>query len=57
MPASALGRTATHNKRARRAALLVLHAYGGDLFATARSNWDLETHEEIPYDWEKVRSK
>jgi predicted metal-dependent enzyme (double-stranded beta helix superfamily) len=37
--------------------LLVLHAYGGDLFATPRSNWDPETHEEIPYDWEKVRSK
>lgn len=37
--------------------LLVLHAYGGDLFATARSNWDPETHEEIPFDWEKVRSK
>ena len=37
--------------------LLVLHAYGGDLFATPRSNWDPETHEEIPFDWEKVRSK
>ncbi|MGA8259980.1 MAG: hypothetical protein WB783_07195 [Arenicellales bacterium] len=37
--------------------LLVLHAYGGDLFATPRSNWDPEAHEEIPYDWEKVRSK
>lgn len=37
--------------------LLVLHAYGGDLLATPRSNWDPETHKEIPYDWEKVRSK
>jgi predicted metal-dependent enzyme (double-stranded beta helix superfamily) len=37
--------------------LLALHAYGGDLFATPRSNWAPETHEEIPYDWEKVRSK
>jgi predicted metal-dependent enzyme (double-stranded beta helix superfamily) len=37
--------------------LLVLHAYGGDLFATPRSSWDTETHEEIPYDWEQVRSK
>lgn len=36
--------------------LLVLHAYGGDLFATPRSNWDPETHKEIPFDWEKVRS-
>lgn len=36
--------------------LVVLHAYGGDLVATPRSSWDAETHEEIPYDWEKVRS-
>jgi len=37
--------------------LVILHAYGGDLFATPRSNWDPDTHEEIPYDWSKVRSK
>jgi predicted metal-dependent enzyme (double-stranded beta helix superfamily) len=37
--------------------LLVLHAYGGDLFGVSRSSWDPETHEEIPYDWEKVRSR
>jgi predicted metal-dependent enzyme (double-stranded beta helix superfamily) len=37
--------------------LVVLHAYGGDLFATARSSWDPDTHEEIPYDWSNVRSK
>lgn len=37
--------------------LLVLHAYGGDLFATPRSNWDPETREEIPYDWQRVRSQ
>lgn len=36
--------------------LVVLHAYGGDLFATPRSNWDPETNEEIPFDWEKVNS-
>ena len=36
--------------------LLVLHAYGGDLFATPRSNWDPETHKEIPFDWEKVKA-
>jgi len=34
--------------------LVVLHAYGGDLFGTPRSNWDPETHEEIPFDWKKV---
>jgi len=37
--------------------LLALHAYGGDLLSTPRSNWDPETHEEIPYDWEKVSSE
>jgi predicted metal-dependent enzyme (double-stranded beta helix superfamily) len=37
--------------------LVVLHAYGGDLFATPRSNWDPATHEEIPFDWQKVRSE
>ncbi|MGW8367692.1 MAG: hypothetical protein ACWGPN_03305 [Gammaproteobacteria bacterium] len=36
--------------------LVVLHAYGGDLFSTPRSNWDATTHKEIPFDWEKVRS-
>jgi predicted metal-dependent enzyme (double-stranded beta helix superfamily) len=36
--------------------LLVVHAYGGDLFAVERSTWDPKTHEEIPFDWQKVRS-
>lgn len=39
------------------APLVVLHAYGGDLFGTPRSNWDPETYEEIPFDWRKVRSE
>lgn len=37
--------------------LLALHAYGGDLFGVPRSNWDPETHEEVPFDWTKVRSE
>lgn len=37
--------------------LLAVHAYGGDLFATPRSNWDPETQKEIPFDWEKVGGK
>ena len=37
--------------------LVVLHAYGGDLFAIPRSNWDPKTHKEIPFDWKKVRSE
>ncbi|MDG2304092.1 MAG: cysteine dioxygenase family protein [Candidatus Binatia bacterium] len=36
--------------------LLALHVYGGDLFATPRSNWDPDTHKEIPFAWEKVSS-
>ena len=29
-----------------------IHVYGGDFFATARSEWDPETFEERPYDME-----
>ncbi len=36
--------------------LLALHAYGGDLFSTPRSNWDPDTKREIPFDWNKVTS-
>ena len=37
--------------------LLALHVYAGDLFATPRSTWHPETHEEIPFDWKSVKSK
>ena len=37
--------------------LVVLHAYGGDLFAVERSNWNPQTHEEVPFDWRNVASK
>ena len=30
-----------------------IHVYGGDFFATERSEWDPETLEEYPYDLEK----
>lgn len=36
--------------------LLALHAYGGDLFSTPRSNWDPDTNREIPFDWDKVNT-
>jgi len=36
--------------------LVVLHAYGGDLFGVDRSNWHPETHAEVPFDWRNVRS-
>jgi predicted metal-dependent enzyme (double-stranded beta helix superfamily) len=39
------------------APLIVLHAYGGDLFATPRSSWDPATHEEIAFDWKKVSTE
>ena len=30
-----------------------IHVYGGDFFATERSEWEPETLEERPYDLEK----
>lgn len=32
-----------------------IHIYGGDFFATPRSDWDPETMEERPYDVERVK--
>jgi predicted metal-dependent enzyme (double-stranded beta helix superfamily) len=32
-----------------------IHVYGGDFFATERSEWDPETLSERPYDKDKVR--
>lgn len=29
-----------------------IHVYGGDFFAVPRSQWDVETHQEQPYDVE-----
>jgi predicted metal-dependent enzyme (double-stranded beta helix superfamily) len=34
-----------------------IHVYGGDFFATQRSEWDPETLEERPYDVEKARQQ
>jgi predicted metal-dependent enzyme (double-stranded beta helix superfamily) len=34
--------------------LRALHAYGGDLLATPRSNWDPKTHAETSFNWRKV---
>jgi len=31
-----------------------IHVYGGDFFATPRSEWDPETFEERPYDFERT---
>jgi hypothetical protein len=35
----------------------VPHACGGDLFGVPRSNWNPDTHEEVPFDWQNVRSE
>ena len=32
-----------------------LHVYGGNFFAPGRSEWDPETHEERPFDFDKTR--
>jgi predicted metal-dependent enzyme (double-stranded beta helix superfamily) len=32
-----------------------IHVYGGDFFATPRSQWDADTLEEAPWDIEAVR--
>lgn len=32
-----------------------LHVYGGNFFAPGRSEWDPETHEEQPFDFDKSR--
>ncbi|MCG8358903.1 MAG: hypothetical protein MI920_25325 [Kiloniellales bacterium] len=34
---------------------LALHVYGGDFFAPGRSEWDPETLEERPFDFDKSR--
>jgi predicted metal-dependent enzyme (double-stranded beta helix superfamily) len=33
-----------------------IHVYGGDFFATPRSEWDPETRVERPYDVERARA-
>jgi predicted metal-dependent enzyme (double-stranded beta helix superfamily) len=34
---------------------VALHIYGGDFFSGDRSEWDAETHEERPRDFERTR--
>ena len=35
---------------------VALHVYGGDFFSGDRSEWDAETYEERPRDFERTRS-
>ena len=34
---------------------MALHVYGGDFFTAERSEWDFETYEERPRDFERTR--
>jgi predicted metal-dependent enzyme (double-stranded beta helix superfamily) len=39
----------------RREFAVALHVYGGDFFSGARSEWDFDTYEERPRDFERTR--
>jgi predicted metal-dependent enzyme (double-stranded beta helix superfamily) len=51
-----LGDDAIHSvANSRRDFAVALHVYGGDFFSVERSEWDGETHEERPRDFERTR--
>jgi predicted metal-dependent enzyme (double-stranded beta helix superfamily) len=51
-----LGDEAIHSvANSRRDFAVALHVYGGDFFSVERSEWDSETHEERPRDFERTR--
>lgn len=41
----------------RREPAVALHVYGGDFFTVERSEWDVDTHEERPFDMERTRRR
>ena len=50
-----LGNDAIHSvANSRREFAVALHVYGGDFFTVERSEWDFETHEERPRDFERT---
>jgi predicted metal-dependent enzyme (double-stranded beta helix superfamily) len=52
----ALGADAIHSvHNPRRSFTGAIHVYGGNFFTTPRSEWDPETREESPYDFEHTR--
>lgn len=54
--ASALGRDIIHSvTNPIEKKTIALHVYGGDFFAPGRSEWDPETFEEHPFDFDKSR--
>jgi predicted metal-dependent enzyme (double-stranded beta helix superfamily) len=51
-----LGDDAIHSvANSRRDFAVALHVYGGDFFATERSEWDADTYEERPRDLERTQ--
>jgi predicted metal-dependent enzyme (double-stranded beta helix superfamily) len=51
-----LGDDAIHSvANSRRDFAVALHVYGGDFFSVERSEWDDETYEERPRDFERTR--
>jgi len=51
-----LGEDAIHSvANSRRDFAMALHVYGGDFFSVERSEWDPETYEERPRDFERTQ--
>ncbi len=51
-----MGDDAIHSvANTRREFAVALHVYGGDFFSGQRSEWDPDTHEERPRDFERTR--
>jgi predicted metal-dependent enzyme (double-stranded beta helix superfamily) len=51
-----LGDDAIHSvANSRKDFAVALHVYGGDFFSVERSEWDLETYEERPRDFERTQ--
>ena len=51
-----MGDQAIHSvANSRREFAVALHVYGGDFFSVERSDWDFETFEERPRDFERIR--
>jgi predicted metal-dependent enzyme (double-stranded beta helix superfamily) len=51
-----LGEDAIHSvANSRKDFAVALHVYGGDFFSVERSEWDVETYEERPRDFERTQ--
>ncbi|HEY6474092.1 MAG TPA: hypothetical protein VIY26_14455 [Acidimicrobiales bacterium] len=51
-----LGEDAIHSvANSRQDFAVAVHVYGGDFFSVERSEWDLETYEERPRDFERTQ--